>query len=106
MANPLTSHKYRIIKLLVASVVAFPSVEQHLELAIASLLSGQDLFQKVVNAFIVVFFINHVESADHVVLVIIVLLNLVEHSLNMALAKHFKAADDDLHFEQRESGLD
>lgn len=106
MANPLTSHQYRIIELLVASAIAFTSVEQHLELTIASLLSGQDLLQKVVDAFIVVFFVDHVEGADHVVLIIIVLLNLVEHSLDMALAQHFKATDDDLHFKQGESGLD
>lgn len=86
MANSFTAHENSIIEFFICTTVALTSMEQHLELIAAPLFGCKDLLKEVINAFVVVFLVNHIEGAYHIILVVYALLNRVQHSLDVTFA--------------------
>ena len=105
MTNSFGAEKYGISKLSVLSRICFTCVQIELE-AIAKLhFDGHYLFEEIVNARVVVLFINHIESGDQVGLCV-GFDDGIKLRLDMLFTKDFQSANDQAHSEKREALLD
>jgi len=105
VTNALGAKQDGVVELSVGPLVRLASVEIELESVTKLHLHFEDLLEEIVDRRIVVLLVDHIEAGDKI-RDLIRFNDSIELRLNVVLAEHLEATDDEAHTEQRVTRLD